>query len=139
MTSRLEAMGAAMLEATGHRGRELSLVVTDSARMRDHNRAWRGVDGATDVLSFPMDEGEGLPAGEGPLGDVIIDLDTAECQARAHGWATNDEVTWLLTHGLCHLCGHDHGEPEEAALMKAEEVRLLALVAPSLVRPPTPY
>ena len=50
-----------------------------------------------------------------------------------------EEVTFLLVHGFCHLLGHDHGEPEEAARMRAEEDRLLALVAPDLRRPPTPY
>lgn len=139
LTGQLESVADALLEAVGQGHRELSLVVTDSTRMTAHNRTWRGVEGPTDVLSFPMDEGDGLPAGLGPLGDVVIDLDTAEVQAASHGWTLEDEVVFLLIHGLCHLCGHDHSEPEEATLMKAEETRLLAIVAPGRARPDTSY
>ena len=141
LTARLRAIASRLLEATGAAERELSLVLTDAARMTEHNRVWRGVDGPTDVLSFPMDEGElvGAAAGVGPLGDVVICLDTAAEQAARHGWPLDHEVTFLLIHGLCHLQGHDHGDPDEAARMRAEEDRLLAVVAPGQGRPPTPY
>ncbi|MCB9730516.1 MAG: rRNA maturation RNase YbeY [Deltaproteobacteria bacterium] len=136
----MEARGAALLDAAAVRERELSIVLTDDATIRRYNATWRGEDKATDVLSFPMDEGEGAPpGGGGPLGDVVLSLDTAAAQATEHGQSLEDELTFLLVHGFCHLLGHDHAEPDEAAQMRAEEERLLARVAPGAARPPTPY
>ncbi|MEZ4267336.1 MAG: rRNA maturation RNase YbeY [Myxococcota bacterium] len=132
--------GTALLSATAMSERELSIVLTDDPTIRRYNATWRGEDKTTDVLSFPMDEGEGgLPGGGGPLGDVVLSLDTAAGQAEEHGHSLDDELTFLLVHGFCHLLGHDHAEPDEAAQMRTEEERLLTLVAPTVTRPPTPY
>jgi probable rRNA maturation factor len=132
--------GEALLTASGQSERELSIVLTDDATIRRYNATWRGEDKATDVLSFPMDEGEGLlPGGGGPLGDVVLSVDTAAAQADEHGHSLAHELTFLLVHGFCHLLGHDHAEPEEAQAMRAAEDRLLAQVAPDVRRPPTPY
>lgn len=132
--------GAALLSASAMEERELSIVLTDDATIRRYNATWRGEDKTTDVLSFPMDEGEGgPPGGGGPLGDVVLSLDTAAGQAEEHGHSLDDELTFLLVHGFCHLLGHDHAETDEAAEMRAEEERLLAQVAPDVTRPPTPY
>jgi probable rRNA maturation factor len=121
--------------------RELSLVLTDDPTIMGFNQQWRGEHKPTDVLSFPMDEGAAGQADvpENPLGDIVISLDTAELQASEHAYSLLQEVTFLLVHGFCHLLGHDHGDPEQAALMRAEEDRLLAYVAPGQSRPPTPY
>jgi len=120
------------------------VVLTDDPAIRALNRQWRGLDEPTDVLSFPMDEGESPAAPTGgevasPLGDVVISLETAARQAPSHGYTLLDEVRFLLVHGVCHLLGHDHGEPEEAARMRCEEARLLAAIAPGQARPDTPY
>ncbi len=139
---RVTRVVADLLDAAGASQRTVSIVLTDDPQMAEHNRQWRGEDGPTDVLSFPMDEGEQLDVGPDELaclGDIVISLDTAARQAAEHGYSTGEELAFLLIHGLCHLLGHDHGEPEEAARMRAEEDRLLALVAPGQRRPPTPY
>ncbi|MGM0575798.1 MAG: rRNA maturation RNase YbeY [Myxococcota bacterium] len=136
----LRGRGVALLDAVGAPERELSILVTDDASMETHNARWRGVDAPTDVLSFPMDEGEALASGVvPPLGDVILSLDTARRQAEEHGHPVDHELIFLLVHGVCHLLGHDHAEPDEAARMRAEEDRLLSAVAPEVTRPPTPY
>lgn len=109
--------------------RELSIVLTDDPGIQALNAQWRGEDKPTDVLSFPMD------APTGPLGDIVVSVPTAARQAQAHGWSLREEVTFLLVHGFAHLTGHDHGEPAEAAAMRAEEERLLARVAPGQARP----
>lgn len=137
----------ALLAAAGLKRRALSLVLTDDAHIRQLNRDWRGEDKATDVLSFPMDEAvdpdvpviRGGPAASGPLGDIVISLETTARDAAALGEPREALATFLLVHGFCHLLGHDHGEPEEAARMRAEEDRLLTIVAPGQARPPTPY
>ena len=133
--------GEALMDAAKVAHRTLSVVLTDDPRIAEANSQWRGIDRPTDVLSFPMDEGELLDSGGAPdpLGDVVISLETATRQAADHDLSVAQEVTFLLIHGFCHLLGHDHGEPEEAAAMRAEEDRLLAIVDPDLPRPPTPY
>jgi probable rRNA maturation factor len=124
-------------EAVGAVDREICVLLVDDADIRALNLKWRDVDAPTDVLSFPVEAGPEGPAG--PLGDIVISLETSGQQAAAHGWTLQEEVTFLLVHSVCHLMGHDHGEPGEAARMRAEEDRLLAIAAPGQARPPTPY
>jgi probable rRNA maturation factor len=132
--------------------RELSLVLSDDDHMRVLNFDYRGEDKATDVLSFPMDEGAGdvpviLDRGRGrgrgappePLGDIVLSVETVAREAELAGLSRDAMATFLVIHGFCHLRGHDHGAPEEAAAMRAEEDRLLALVLPGQTRPDTPY
>ena len=99
---------------------ELSIVITGDMAVRELNRTYRDTDAATDVLSFSQAEGEAfaVPDGETPhLGDVIISLETAQRQADEHGLALQDEVAHLLVHGILHLLGYDHEEPDEKAEM----------------------
>jgi probable rRNA maturation factor len=117
--------------------REICVVLVDDADIEALNLKWRDVDGPTDVLSFPVEAGPQGPPG--PLGDIVISLETSGRQAAGHGWSLHEELTFLLVHSVCHLMGHDHGEPGEAAKMRAEEDRLLAIAAPGQARPPTPY
>ena len=138
---RLSTQVRAILKALRLERREVSLVLTDDAHIRALNAEWRGEDKATDVLSFPMDEL--APTDErpktGPLGDIVLSVETTRRDAAALGYDEDALASFLVVHGLCHLLGHDHGEPGEAAAMKAEEDRLFALVAPGVARPPTPY
>jgi probable rRNA maturation factor len=83
----------------------LTLVVTSDRRIRALNRAWRGLDKATDVLSFPAGDGPG-PARH--LGDLVISRQTAARQARAEGHSLATELRVLALHGLLHLLGYDH-------------------------------
>jgi probable rRNA maturation factor len=119
----------AVLEAEGHGDWELSLTLVSSQRCRALNRAYRGVDRATDVLSFSQREGEALAAGaagegERLLGDVVVALPVAIRQAQAFGHSVQREVAFLAVHGTLHLLGYDHQTPpDEAAMMgKAENV-----------------
>jgi probable rRNA maturation factor len=78
---------------------------------------WMDEPGPTDVLSFPMDElrpgTEDMPAPAGLLGDIVLCPQVAETQAVAAKHSTMDELVMLTTHGLLHLLGFDHAEPEE--------------------------
>ncbi|PKN58046.1 MAG: rRNA maturation RNase YbeY [Deltaproteobacteria bacterium HGW-Deltaproteobacteria-14] len=142
LVERLAEVGEALLVAADLAGRELSLVLTDDAQIRALNAEWRGEDKATDVLSFAMDEGELLLGPEdeaAPLGDVVISVEYTAAEAEKLAMPRDDLAVFLLVHGFCHLLGYDHAEPDEAAAMRAEEDRLLAAVAPTLTRPPTPY
>ena len=142
LAERLIVVGEALLVAAGLADRELSLVLTDNAQIQALNAEWRGDDAPTDVLSFAMDEGELVlgPEGEArPLGDIVISVEYTNAEAAKLALPRDDLAVFLLVHGFCHLLGHDHAEPDEAAAMRAEEDRLLAAIAPGQTRPPTPY
>lgn len=137
---RLATEARALLAAVDLGRRSLSLLLTDDAQIQALNRTWRDEDKATDVLSFPMDEPDLDPRPRtGPLGDIVISVETTARDAAALGWARDDLASFLLVHAFCHLLGHDHGEPGEARAMRALEDRLFAVIAPDGVRPPTPY
>ena len=118
--------------------RDLCVALVDDEEIQRLNEQWRDEAKPTDVLSFPVDAHgpEGPPL---PLGDIAISVETCTRQAAEHDWGVHEEITFLLVHSVCHLLGHDHGHPDEASAMRAEEDRLLAIVAPGQSRPPTPY
>ena len=115
---------------------ELSIVLCDDAFMRPLNRDYRGKDAATDVLSFAMQEGDGLLEDDPVLGDLVISVETAARQAEEQGHDLDAELRVLLVHGLLHLLGYDHEVDEaEAAEMRAAEAKLLGEMggAPGLI------
>lgn len=120
---------------------ELSIVLCDDAFIQPLNRDFRGKDMPTDVLSFSQREGEEADPDDPVLGDVIISVQTATRQAAGRGYGTDKELRVLLVHGLLHLLGYDHIEPDEAREMQTEERRLLALLGedPEVVRPLTVF
>jgi probable rRNA maturation factor len=120
---------------------ELSVLLVDEPAMTELHVRWMGEDGPTDVLAFPMDElrlpqpgsaahgdhGAHDPeAGQALLGDVVICPQVAEVQAAEAGYEMQDEIDLLCTHGILHLLGYDHAEPEEHAKMFGLQDRLLA-------------
>lgn len=121
-----------LLESLGETGSALSLRLVNDRTIRSINRAHRGKDAATDVLSFPLAEGtasEPRPsAPERLLGDVVISVDTAARQARDYDATLQDELYRLLIHGVLHVVGHDHVEARERHRMEAEERRLAAAI-----------
>ncbi|AWV47483.1 metalloprotease [Mycobacterium leprae Kyoto-2] len=110
---------------------ELSMVLLDTAAMADLHMRWMDLPGPTDVMSFPMDEFEpgGRPdaAEPGPsmLGDIVLCPEFAAQQAAAEGHSLGHELALLTIHGVLHLLGYDHGEPDEEKEMFALQGRLL--------------
>jgi probable rRNA maturation factor len=100
---------------------ELSILLVDEGTMSAYHEKYLGEPGPTDVLSFPMDELRPPTDGEEPpvglLGDIVLCPAVADRQAREHRRSTADEAEYLLVHGLLHLLGYDHAEPEERAEM----------------------
>jgi probable rRNA maturation factor len=131
---RLETVGEVLLQACNLGSRELSILLTDDPGIKELNSRWRGVDAPTDVLSFAFDEVE-LKAEGMPLGDVVLNLHRADLQRVEHGFSLEQELIYLLVHGVCHLRGFDHGDAEESRLMKTEEERLLKCVSGEMRRP----
>ncbi|WP_067831299.1 rRNA maturation RNase YbeY [Actinomadura kijaniata] len=114
---------------------ELSLLLVDEEAMTELHVRWMDEPGPTDVLSFPMDElrpgqmdggadedGELDPA---LLGDVVLCPAVAERQAKEAGHTTRDELELLTVHGILHLLGFDHAEPEEHKEMFGLQAELL--------------
>ena len=112
---------------------ELSVLLVDTAYMAELNHRWMGGDGPTDVLAFPMDEGSidhgpgESPGGEPALlGDIVLAPGVAATQAVTAGHTTADELHLLTVHGVLHLLGYDHAEPEEEREMFGLQARLLS-------------
>ena len=116
---------------------EVSLVFTDSETVKQLNRDYRGIDEPTDVLAFYMlpqkeaDDSFALPPdGVTRLGEVIISYPQAVEQAKEQGHSTERELALLIIHGILHLLGYDHEEPEEEAEMRTREKALLEKYLP---------
>ena len=112
-----------------HPATELTVRLVEPDTIATLNEQWMGKKGPTDVLSFPMDElapgRDDEEAPEGYLGDIALCPQVAEQQAPAAGHSTSDEVDLLLVHGILHLLGYDHAEPEEHREMFGLQGRLL--------------
>ena len=113
-----------------HPQAELSIACVEPHEIADLHVEWLDEPGPTDVMSFPMDElrpGEpGGPLVEGVLGDVVLCPAVAAAQAQAAGHSTGHELRILLAHGILHLLGYDHAEPEDEAEMFGLQRSLVA-------------
>ena len=100
-----------------HQDAELSIILVDEAAMEQLHVQWMDEPGPTDVLSFPMDElrpgTEEQETPPGLLGDIVLCPQVAKEQAETAGHSTLDELLLLTTHGVLHLLGFDHAEPDE--------------------------
>lgn len=109
----------------------ISLTLVNDAAIRAINREHRGKDVPTDVLSFPLHPanfGDSEWAPEVLLGDIVISIETALRQAADYDAPLQREVERLMIHGLLHVLGHDHMQPEERRAMEAEERRLAGVI-----------
>ena len=134
---RTQSLAAFVLEQLRvHPQAELCITAVDEDTIAELNSKWMDKDGPTDVLAFPMDE---LRPGkvneepeEGVLGDLVLCPSVAIRQAEEaaekgqQGYTVTDELDLLTVHGILHLLGYDHAEPEEHAEMFGLQARLLA-------------
>ena len=108
---------------------ELSILFIDPEPMAELHERWLDLPGPTDVMSFPMDElRPGTPDHETPagtLGDIVICPQVAAKQALQAGHSAVEEMLLLTTHGILHLLGYDHAEPQEKEEMFALQRTLL--------------
>lgn len=143
--ARWQHLAEGVLQAEGIRGgTELSLIFVSADDIAELNDSFLGKSGPTDVLSFPIDAAEldftppTSGATRGPdrappdpsdmpllLGDIVICPSVAVAQAPTHAGTVDDEFALLVVHGILHVLGHDHAEPDETAVMRARELQLL--------------
>jgi probable rRNA maturation factor len=127
---RVSALARFVLDALKvHPQAELSVLAVDVATMSSLHEQWMDEDGPTDVLSFPMDElrpgNDDEEPEPGLLGDVVLCPAVAAKQAAAAGHSTEEELDLLTTHGILHLLGYDHAEPDEEREMFGLQTQLL--------------
>lgn len=100
----------------------VELLLTGDAEIHKLNKQFRGKDKATDVLSF-SDRESGMPSNN--LGQIVISVDHAKAQAKELNQSLEEELRFLFTHGLLHILGYDHEEPEDEKLMLEKAYKLL--------------
>jgi probable rRNA maturation factor len=103
---------------------DLSIVLTDNARLHELNLNYLGIDSPTDVLSFPASETD-PETGARYIGDILISVPRAQEQADGADHPLESEVQLLIVHGMLHLLGYDHAEPDEKARMWQAQSEIL--------------
>lgn len=121
----VRALVARVLRLQGRRAKDLGVRLTDDPELRSLNRQWRGLDRATDVLSFHYEEGEPGWLARPIRGDLVVSLDRTFAQARRFRVTPGRELARLIVHGVLHLCGHDHARPDERRRMRRCETAAL--------------
>ena len=111
-----------------HPDSEFSISIVGEDEMSSLHMQWMDEPGATDVLSFPMDEMKPNSAATGPglLGDVVLCPDFAQAQAKVAGHSLQEELELLTVHGVLHLLGFDHREADEHKVMFSKQDELLS-------------
>jgi len=103
---------------------DITIVLTDDAQLHQLNRDYLRIDEPTDVLSFPASETD-PETGAKYLGDILISIPRAGSQARAAGHSLEAETQLLVVHGVLHLLGHDHADPEGKSKMWKAQAEIL--------------
>lgn len=119
---------------------ELSILLLDEEAMAALHVQWMDLEGPTDVMAFPQDAlddapGVGGPHGPALLGDVVLCPSVARSQAAAAGHSVDSELSLLCVHGILHLLGYDHAEPDEEKEMFELQAQLLRTYASETGRP----
>ncbi|MGC8493540.1 MAG: rRNA maturation RNase YbeY [Syntrophobacteraceae bacterium] len=128
----LKSAASQALSALGYTESELSVLVVDDAEMAKLNLQYRGIDHSTDVLSFPMLEGEFGEVVPDMLGDIVISAQTAKTMSEQSDTTFESILDLLLVHGILHLLGLNHEEgPAEAKRVKLKTEELLSMLGHS--------
>lgn len=103
---------------------EFNVIFVDSDTIHNINKTYRNVDRVTDVISFALEDNETIKLDHRLLGDIYICIERAKEQAQEYGHSFKRELSFLTIHGLLHLLGYDHMEPEEEKVMfqKQEDI-----------------
>lgn len=110
---------------------DITIVLAGDEQLRALNFQFMGIDAPTDVLSFPADLVD-PDSGTAYLGDIVISVERAAAQAAAQGHSLAAEILLLVVHGVLHLLGHDHAEPEEKARMWTAQAAVILQVTARL-------
>ncbi len=113
----------------GYENHEISVVITANDEIAELNKKFRGKDKPTNVLSFPMLEGEFNSVTPYLLGDIVISSEKALEEAEQSGISFDERMSQLLVHGILHLVGFDHETGEDDAFaMEAKSIEILRII-----------
>jgi len=115
MPAKIEQKAQAVLDALGCPEKELSILIVDDLQIAELNAAYLQREGPTNVIAFPMQEGEFAGISPDLLGDVVISVETAEREGAMGGIDVETRTVELLVHGVLHLLGYDHEHDEDEA------------------------
>jgi probable rRNA maturation factor len=144
LTAPLSTIVRATLSLERRTPGEIGILLADDATLRSLNQAWRGIDRATDVLSFSYDEAAGgaesprermasrQPTPRRVNGDLVVSLDRMRDQARRYRVTPARELARLVVHGTLHLAGHDHARAAERGRMRRREAAALRACATAI-------
>ncbi len=126
----VDLVGFACKSLRVHADADVAVIFVEPSAMEQLHVQWMGETGPTDVLSFPMDELRPARPGEPPmagiLGDIVVCPEVAGPQGERAGHGLDGELKLLVTHGLLHLLGFDHAEPDEEKEMFGLQDQLLS-------------
>ncbi|MEW5736562.1 MAG: rRNA maturation RNase YbeY [Thermodesulfobacteriota bacterium] len=128
MMKKVRTRAQNLLNALGYPDAELSVLIVDDSEMAGLSADYLGKRKPTNVLSFPMQEGEGAGVAPGLLGDIVISADTAFEEAQKAKQSLSARMAELLIHGLLHLAGYDHATKEEKIRMETKAAELSAIM-----------
>jgi probable rRNA maturation factor len=128
--ARFAAYARRVLAREGVRRADVHVVFGDDAMLRALNARWRGIDRATDILSFTYADDGPLARARALEGELVLSTARLAAQAKRYRHSPGAELLRLVTHGLLHLCGHDHMKAGERRVMRAAERRALREDAP---------
>lgn len=133
----LSSAAQTTLQVVARDAGSLTVVVTDDETVRKLNREYLGIDAPTDVLSFGGESPDfvGAPDAEGYLGDVLIAYPQAHAQAAAANHPVESELALLVVHGVLHLVGYDHQNPEDKAAMWSRQAESLSRLGLAHIQP----
>lgn len=129
----LRALIALTLKREGRRAGDIGVRLTGDTELRELNRRWRGMDRATDVITFAYDEDAADAATRPATGDIVVSMERVLVQAKRYRDTPGTELARLVIHGVLHLLGYDHLKPAERRDMRTREDATLA-AARTLVR-----
>lgn len=130
----LQELAGRILKKEKKEGKDLSVVVVGSAKMRELSRIYRGKDKAANVLSFPFDDvysersraAQGKPGGEFSLGEIVLCPSVIRKDAVEYRIPFQRALSWMLVHGLLHLLGYSHETPQKEIVMSKKEQQYLS-------------
>lgn len=126
---RIQQKAQAILNALDNPDSELSILIVDDSAIAELNETYLNRKGPTNVIAFPMQEGEFTGVNPGLLGDVVISVDTAEKEAEMGEMTAEQRFDELLVHGILHLLGYDHETDEaDAAMMEVKSRELMDII-----------
>jgi len=126
--------GSRILENLKLGDASVAIVITDASGIRELNREFLGRDKPTNVISFPMKEGEAILGDEAYLGDVVLSGDAARTEAMELGYEAEELILLYMIHGILHLSGYNHEDvgKEEAERMEDKQMEIFNVLVPLL-------